>query len=318
MNATRHGSGRTAGGTSEGTRNGIRVLRISSPAAEVEVAPSLGAKISQLRNRRSGREWCWHPGPSPALFSNRPGDPFEKSPHVGIDECFPTIAACAYGGRTLPCHGAVWSRPWDVDEAAWRRGIIVTTIGEPPFCLSRTLTLSGSTVAISYELTNRSSVRQPYLWAFHPLFRTSCKDRITLPAAVNSVCVESATGLPGLLDGRCIPWPNPFPGFHLDMRQLGTHQASCVKLFTGKLSEGFAAIDNGEPGGRLELRWGTKANAHLGIWISRGGYRGIRAAIALEPTNAATDSLLHAQPLQPPVTLEPGEVRRWELSLTLA
>ena len=303
---------------SEERRNGIRVLRISSPAVEAEVVPALGAKISKLRNTRSGREWCWHPGPSPVLFANHPGDSFEKGPHVGIDECFPTVAACTFGGRMLPCHGAVWSRPWEVDEAAWSRGSIVTTIYEPPFHLCRTLNLAGSTVAISYELTNQSSVQQPYLWAFHPLFRTDCKDRIILPDAVNSVCVEAATGLPGLPKGHFIPWPNPFPGFCLDKMVLGGYQASCVKLFTGKLSEGFAVIDNEEPGGRLEMRWDTQANPHLGIWICRGGYRGICDAIALEPTNALTDSLLHAQPLQAPVTLEPREARRWELSLTLA
>lgn len=305
-------------GPSEEMRNGIRVLRICSPAAEVEVAPLLGAKISRLRNTRSGREWCWHPGPSPVLFSNRPGDPFEKSPLVGIDECFPTIAACAFRGRTLPCHGTVWSRPWAVDEAAWSRGAIRTTICEPPFSFSRTLSLAGSTVAISYELANQSSVPQPYLWAFHPLFRTTGKDRIVLPAAVNSVRVETATGLPDLTDGRLISWPDPFPGMRLDKLLLGEHQACSVKVFTGKLSEGFAAIDSGEPGGRLEMRWDVPANPHLGIWISRGGYRGIRDAIALEPTNAATDSLLHAQSPQPSVTLEPREVRQWELSLALA
>ena len=94
---------------------------------ELEVVPELGAKIISLKDLRSGREWLWHPPHGRKLFRNRPGDDFFRSPLVGIDECFPTIAPCVWEGRNLPDHGELWSLPWTVDDAAWSAGILKTT-----------------------------------------------------------------------------------------------------------------------------------------------------------------------------------------------
>jgi len=66
----------------------------------------------------------------------------------------------------------------------------------------------------------------------------------------------------------------------------------CVKGFTGALADGRAAIENGESGDRLELSWDVRAAPYLGLWLNRG--HGGFHHVALEPTNAAPDSLLAA------------------------
>jgi hypothetical protein len=46
------------------------MLEIFNDALSVMIVPQLGAKIVSLRNKDSGRQWCWHPGDFLELFRN--------------------------------------------------------------------------------------------------------------------------------------------------------------------------------------------------------------------------------------------------------
>ncbi|MEI7911343.1 MAG: hypothetical protein WCK77_17050 [Verrucomicrobiota bacterium] len=107
---------------------GFTVPVLQNAAVELAVVAELGAKVISLVNRTSGREWLWHPPGALALFRNRPGDDFATSTITGWDECLPTIAPCEHHGRALPDHGEVWSVPWQLDDDAWRRGVLKTPV----------------------------------------------------------------------------------------------------------------------------------------------------------------------------------------------
>src|SRR5580765_6664736 len=96
------------------TRQGFEVYILSNNKMQIAVVPELGAKIISLKNLQTGREWLWHPGNEVALFRNRLGDDFSKSPLAGIDECLPTIAPCRWQACHLPDHGEAWSAAWTV------------------------------------------------------------------------------------------------------------------------------------------------------------------------------------------------------------
>jgi hypothetical protein len=122
---------------------GFLVYVVRTPAVEIAVVPELGAKIISLKNLRTQREWLWQPKVKLELFTNSPRDDFSSSTLVGIDECLPTIAPCSWRGRQLPDHGEVWSRPWNVEQSAWRVGILKTSIKleNSPLKFERTLQL---------------------------------------------------------------------------------------------------------------------------------------------------------------------------------
>jgi galactose mutarotase-like enzyme len=55
---------------------GFDVYVLGNQEVMVAVVPELGAKIISLKNRRTHREWMWHPAERLKLFRNRPGDDF--------------------------------------------------------------------------------------------------------------------------------------------------------------------------------------------------------------------------------------------------
>lgn len=250
---------------------GFAAYVLNNDEVELAVVPELGAKIISLKNRRTGREWLWHPPEGLKLFKNQVRDDFSTSPLVGIDECFPTINPCSWQERELPDHGEIWSVPWQVDSAAWADGILRTNIrlGISPFEFERSIELQGNEVRISYELHNLGASEESFLWAMHPLLRLEAGDELELPDSTRE-----------LLNGET--W--------VDAVTSTIPDRNCAKIFARPVSEGWAAIHNQARGDRLEFAWDSAENNTLGLWLTRGGWHG-HHHLAIEPTNADDDSL---------------------------
>lgn len=286
---------------------GFRAIQLANESVSIVVVPELGAKIVSLKNQVSGREWCWHPGDTLELFANEYGASFGDSTHAGIDECFPTIEECDWNGRSLPCHGEVWSEAWTVTDGS-AEACISTRICSSPFTLQRRISISSSTVRLDYTLQNDSDSPESYLWALHPFFRVGPGDRLELPAEVDHLVLSAANGFP--VGASTLSWPSPFPGFHLDRFDLGENKASRFKAFTAPLEAGHACIINDDTKDCLKMSWDTRKTPYLGVWVTRGGYRDIQYVVALEPTNAPSDSLAEASQSEHTI-LSGGEVHKW-------
>jgi hypothetical protein len=298
------------------TRSGFPARRLSNAFLSVEIVPQLGARIVSLKNVRTGRDWCWHPGPALRLFANCYGDAFADSPNAGFDECFPTVEACEWQSRKLPCHGEVWSVPWALDEATWEQGIISTTVTcrQSPFELNRQVSIRGNQLHLNYLLHNKGEQPEAYLWAFHPMIRVNSDDRLQLPEDVTILQIEGTRGVPENAPESDWAWPSPFAGFELDRFELGANEFASVKGFTGKLKECSARIASQANGEYFEISWEAGPNPFLGVWINRGAYQGFQYVAALEPTNGQTDSLCrhHTNPLLPA-----GAECSWSMRITL-
>jgi galactose mutarotase-like enzyme len=274
---------------------GFAVYVLRSRAIEVAVVPELGAKIISLKSLHTQREWLWHPKDKLELFKNSPGDDFSASSLVGIDECLPTITPCSWRGRQLPDHGEVWSRPWVVDQPAWTRGILKTSIrlNPSPFEFERTLRLREDHLELNYKLFNLAAGEEQFIWAIHPLLRLMEGDELELP--------ESSRAL---FNGEV--W--------IDSVASAIPQKKCCKAFGHPVREGTAAIKNKIQRDRLQFMWDPAANNTLGLWITRGGWHG-HHHLAIEPTNADHDSLAIAAGLQRCGVVAARGSTRWRLSV---
>ena len=276
---------------------GFEVYVLSNEYVELAVVPELGAKIISLKDLRTGREWMWHPPGPLKLFQNVAGDAFSRSPLTGADECLPTISPCVWQGRELPDHGEVWNLPWKTDPEALENGILKTSVRLEisPFDFERAIELRGNEIQISYQLHNRGSAVEHFVWAIHPLLSLQPGYLLELPASTRA-----------LLNGP--PWP--------DTVACAIPERTSAKVFAKPVSEGQAAIGNPTTGERLEFEWSPAENDTLGLWLTRGGWHG-HHHFAIEPTNADTDMLELAAAKGRCGVLAAGDVSTWQIRLRL-
>lgn len=277
---------------------GFDAYRLGNDALELTVVPELGAKIISLKNRKTGREWLWHPGAELILFRNRPGDDFALSPLVGVDECIPTIAPCEWQGRPLPDHGEVWPAPWNVDDARAREGILSTSIrmAVSPFHFTRAIELDGSRINLRYRLENLGAREEAYMWAIHPLIRLREGDRLELPASTRARLEKNDA------------W--------VDAVDTAIPDGDCSKIFARGIAEGRVAIANIKTGERFEMLWNIAENDSLGIWLTRGGWHGYHH-FAIEPTNGSPDPLASAVSENHHGKIAASGVHTWSVCLNL-
>ena len=277
---------------------GFDVYIISNEKVEVAVVPQLGAKIVSVKNQRTGREWMWRPPHGPILFHNGPGDDFVHSPLIGMDECLPTIEPCVWHGRKLPDHGEVWSAAWDLDDAAWHKGLLKTSVRLEisPFDFERTIELDDEEICLNYRLSNRNPTSEFFLWAMHPLLKIQNGDKLVLPLSTRN-----------LFDGET--W--------LEAIDSATPAKGCSKLVAGPVREGRAGVHNDATGERLDFEWNISENNGLGLWLTRGGWHG-HHHFAIEPTNAGADALTSAVNRERCGTVAGNSSVTWQIRLRIS
>lgn len=279
---------------------GLPALRVDNGRLRLVLLPDLGAKIAAWENGERGVSWLWT---NPYLPWRRP-EPgvgyVEAFDLGGWDECFPAVAPGVYpaglwAGRTIPDHGEVWSRRWDL--AAWReegRLLVRGTVeGEAfPYRLERTLVLEPErpTVRLHYRLTNRSPETFYFLWAAHPLFPLLPGTRLLIPGPARGR-VAAAIGIEPTAADFEWPWL-PVRGGRLNVQEPDPEGGWALKVFL-RPAAAWARLMRPE-GTWWEIGWRGPLT-HLGLWINAGGWSGAGAPpyrnLALEPCLGAPDDL---------------------------
>jgi hypothetical protein len=302
------------------SEQGFAVVGLRTPNAELAMVPALGGRIISLRSRRTGRQWCWHQPRPDWLWASLPGADFGASCQAGIDECVPTVAACHWAGRAIPDHGEVWAQAWNLDPTALASGQLAATVILPisPFTFTRRIRADAADgFVFEYQLHNRGSRAEAYLWSLHPLLTIAPGDRLDLPDDVPALRLNGGIGDRSIDFGDQWQYPAPFPGVRLDQLEVPGMPGACVKGFTPALREGRAAVRNDASGDRIELRWDPRLVPHCGLWLNRG-HAGFHH-VALEPCSGAPDSLADAVTgWKQFATLPAGATARWSVTCTIA
>lgn len=284
---------------------GHAVHTLVNAKVSLSIAPDFGARVVSLKDLASGREWLdgWAPASKRRLHPPRDPADFLTSPLAGIDECIPTIGEGRVAGRHLPDHGEAWNLPAPVDAEAAAQGELVSnwSLRCLPLDFVRRITLSGATVRFDYALTNRARRPTPFLWAWHPLFALRPGDRVEFPASIRKVIARN---------GQALPWPKARPGVDHSRGEISESPKRSFKGFVGPFADPRAVLHD-KRGPSLTLRWAAEVHPYLGVYINRGGQRGL-CQWAFEPTNARTDHLHNLVADKSPLHwLAPGETREW-------
>ena len=293
----------------------MSLLALESLSVRVEIDADFGARVVSLIDRRSGRDWMAK-GPR----STQVGEDaiYLADEAVGWDECFPTVAPWDAGatphGRRLRDHGDLWGRAWTIDAQA--PDSITLSRADTASRFTRRLTLADATLIADYAVENTGPAKLPFMWALHGLLAVTPADRIAL-AGIDAVAATYVAR-----DGRTITVPQlrwPGPDDALGLRLDDIHPAStrfAAKLYASHVPDAAASV--GGANGWLDIGW-SREIGHLGLWLNYGGWPapGDVHHLALEPTTAPADHLGEALARGTAITLAPGAVSQWRVTMTL-
>jgi hypothetical protein len=292
----------------------LQVVRLENDQVCVDVLPELGGKIWNLVHRPSGKNLLWH---NPHLPPRRQpfGSWFDDSWAGGWDELLPTdVPTPVAYGDTLPDHGEVWSQPseWRVIESSRERvSVRFVSYGRVwPTRFEKTLTLCDgeSSCRIHYRYTNLAAAVLEFLWNIHPALQVSDSTRLDVPARKGLTDPWSTDRFDAWSE---YSWPQAVDrqGRHVDLRYFppGIRYAEHHYL-TGLTAGWWAATDTQAKVG-LGLVFPREVFPSVWLFVSRGGWRGLRVAILEASTGypkdlAAARANGHCGRLEAEATLE--------------
>lgn len=270
---------------------------------QITCAAADGARITQLRY---GRLSLLTAAPDPFQAPRQDFGRYERRPVFGYDDCFPSIDSCRYptgAQAAIPDHGELCWLPWRVEPMLdGLRCDVRSQLLPVRFC--RTMTVTDSSLAWSFEVSNEGDSPLPFLHVMHALMPLTDIVGIELPG-FHQVVDE--------LHGVARVSMNP--------RQLSNSLLECPSGIARMLL--LHDIDRGElrlrfrTGERLHIRFSSNMFPTLGIWWDHGGYpdeAGLqRFECAFEPMAGRFSSLAKSYDQGSVQTAYPGEPIRWTI-----
>lgn len=269
-------------------------LTLETDILRLVLLPEAGARVIELTDRRSGRNWV-HPVPSPAPLDAPKGGDIFVGRGCGWDECFPTIAADREGGAPRD-HGDLWDRPHACEVGT--NSILSTYVGTG-YRFQRRLSVTGNMVKADYNVARPadSDGPMPWIWSQHFILNARPGEQI-------------------LLDGLDPAVPNLHPGL-ADLEVPGIEAGIVQKTYAPARSSAAPGVSGTE--GTIRFRWDGAQIGWCGLWLSFGG-RPAHAQVhrmAIEPATAPAESITAARTKGGLRTLMPGEHAAWSLTICL-
>lgn len=297
---------------------------LENESLRVVTMPALGGKISSIQLLPTGEELLQQP-----LLPYAPRVPymrFDDSDASGWDECLPSVAACDVqtpsGTACVPDHGDFWQVAWQIDAHTDKTLTLSAEGFSLPLRFSKTLSLEGGSLRVSYCVKNIGEDETSYIWSAHPLFAVEPGDRIVLPASVKEVTVEGSGKERLGTHGAKHSWPRATlaNGEAADLALAAAISSGIGdKLFTTAPPEGWCALERVRLKQRIELHFDARELPYLGLWLCYGGWPEGRAnrqqCVALEPCFAEGDSLAAASSEDRARKIAPGGEDRWTMEL---
>jgi galactose mutarotase-like enzyme len=182
----------------------MRIHSLENKTLRIEIIPEQGGHIESLVDRRTGKNWVWHPeGYLPSPHALPVGAPFDDNRRGGWEEVFPNDAAGEFQGYSLVDHGELWSQPWKIIENE-HYGIKMSYRCERvPVDVEKTIVFSDGDASfrLHYRFKSRAEKPLPYLFKLHPAIAIEPGDELLLPPCVIKQVSQDLTYVTELAEG---------------------------------------------------------------------------------------------------------------------
>ena len=322
-------------------------LEIQNEFLSVKLVPELGGKVVSLVNRRSNREWLWKNNRIPYRQAATEHSYTELHDTGGMDECFPSVAPCTlpaeagtFAGLTLPDHGELFARPWEMEvcEITADRAATLTLSRRCqilPCNFRRTVTLAPDEgrVHMHYRVHNRGEIPMPFSWCLHPALAVQPGMKLLLPQNHQLRCSFASDNAP-LSTGDVFRWPLAPGGADMSVIPEVTKDDEAENGYAAKLlsatdlhdctSAGnlaLAGLENPTTGERLHFVLPPEEVPHLALWLNYRGWAGDGGApyfnLVLEPAIGNADSLRELVEQNAAPMVPPGSSREWSFEIRI-
>jgi galactose mutarotase-like enzyme len=310
------------------TIDDFAAMTVNTGLLTLTLIPALGGKVSSLVDLRSGREWLWRHPRLPYAQVPADADYGAQADTGGWDECFPSVARCAYPaapwqGVAIADHGELWSQEAAVTVTETTDQIALHCVWHGvalPYRFERTLRLQrgSATLHAAYAVTNLGAAPLRFIWCAHPLLAIEPGMRLELP---EQAIMQRWAALPDTLVPADVPLRLPLTA--IDLSNLPKANGTALKLWSDPLppDAGTAALHAAN--GALQMRWDTALLPQIAFWLNLGAAAGDGGAplynLGLEPCIGAQDSLEQAITVHDlAAELPPAATQHWWLELELS
>ncbi|MFN5678601.1 MAG: hypothetical protein ACK48C_15790 [Roseiflexaceae bacterium] len=299
---------------------------VTNAVMQVTYVPQLGGKISQITDRRSGRNWLWRHPRMPYQFNDPHASYVAVADSGGWDECFPTVGKCTYPtapwqGVALADHGELWSQVPESQLTQTTDGVQIQTQWRGvalPYTFARTIHIGAdAAITIDYQVHNTGAAPIQWIWCAHPLFAIAPGMVLETPAGTRFFRLASDKQL-------IVESPHAIQASAtqtLDLHYLPLINAGFgVKLYSETLPQGAVTLRAHD--GEIGMTWDVAEVQQLAIWLNAGAWSADNGQpyynMGIEPAIGGYDRLDEAiAHTTSYAQLAPGQRRCWRLGITL-
>lgn len=296
-------------------------VQLVNSEVEVSIRPDLGGRIDQLHDRKTGKDWLWHPpGYDPTQIRSLPvGASFDEHWTGGWDEIFPNDAAGDFRGRSLVDHGELWSQEWETVEAQADRVRLVRECQTVPVRIEKMVQLHATQpqVQITYQFRNLSQEVLPFLFKQHAAIAIEAGDEILLPSCMVEPVALEFSKIIGQAEPTRFPAALDAYGQPVQLNRVPPPSSQLQEFYyCSTLETGRCGIRNEKTQTALVMEFDQADFPYVWVFQSYGGWHG-HYVLVLEPCTTMPYDLEIACQKGTIAQLQPGESQQRGLTVRL-
>ncbi|MGE0172617.1 MAG: DUF4432 family protein [Oligoflexales bacterium] len=299
------------------------MITLSNDLLKVVVRPEIGGRVDDIVHLPTERNWLWHPAYyEPGVVSQRhlgQTESFDEFWGGGWDEMFPSDATEKIDEWSLPDHGDLWRRPWEIKSVNTRSATMTCKCQSVDVNVEKTVALhpTSASMDITYRFKNNEKKTLPFLFKLHPAIAIEVGDEFLMPTCQIEPVALGFSKIIGLDRKTTFPSGYDTDGQGVSIARARPYDGESREfVYASNLSDGWCAIYNQRTAKKLVLRFDTKDLPFVWLFQSFGGFNGHYVAM-LEPATTMPYSISKAMEQNTCARLEPGETKVYEISASI-
>lgn len=271
-------------------------IRIENEKLSLVCIPELGGKIASIVNRKNDFD-CAFVNPYTGIVKY-PYNAAYSTSDCGFGELLPSIGVGMYTegpwkGTPLPDKGELWTQGFETEIDG--EDLIQRAYGVRfPYLFSRSLSLEGNRIRLSYGLENLCTFDFKYIWSMQPHLCISGNMEIEAPEGA-SFFVDWSKNRRFDVGNRKYTWPVAIAeedGTAADFSRIEDMDGDAEKLYLSDMTRGEVSLIYRERSQKVTFKFDTKVNGFCGLWINKAGWpldKDPTRLVAIQPCNCMSD-----------------------------